>query len=585
MCGIFGLVGGKKNAAQVVINGLKKLEYRGYDSWGIAVRAKDTIKVERQVGKIGQAKTTLPKSNLGLGHTRWATHGGVTIGNAHPHLDCQKKLCLVHNGIVENFRPLKEKLLKNHHFSSETDSEVALHQIEENHKTMSLLKAVKTTFKQVHGMNALIVLNSKKDELIAVKNGSPLTIGLTKDTTYISSDVWSLLDHTSKVIFLEDNQLAHLTPGKVSITNLKTNKKIKPKVTKLNWQSEQSRLGKFHHYMQKEIADQPKVIDNLSRLDKDTLQFLVDSIIISSETYILGCGTAYYAALFGEYLFNLNGIKAQSIIGSEFKKYQKLLSKEDVFLMLSQSGETIDVVEAVNLAKLKKMKVLCLTNVLGSTLYRKSDHQLLLQAGQEVAVASTKAFTAKLAILIQLAYQARGDLKTGQNLIRRSAKAVTKMLAKSYQEKLINLAKKLKDQDRLFVVGRQLSYPIALETALKIKEVSYIHAEAQAGGELKHGPIALIDQGTPCIVIAPKDDTFTDMISAAHELKARGGFIIGVSPKNNPVFDVHLKVEDLKEATAILNTVIAQSLAYYLAVVRGLNPDKPRNLAKSVTVK
>jgi glucosamine--fructose-6-phosphate aminotransferase (isomerizing) len=222
---------------------------------------------------------------------------------------------------------------------------------------------------------------------------------------------------------------------------------------------------------------------------------------------------------------------------------------------------------------------------LGSTLYRKSDHQLLLQAGQEVAVASTKAFTAKLAILIQLAYQARGDLKTGQNLIRRSAKAVTKMLAKSYQEKLINLAKKLKDQDRLFVVGRQLSYPIALETALKIKEVSYIHAEAQAGGELKHGPIALIDQGTPCIVIAPKDDTFTDMISAAHELKARGGFIIGVSPKNNPVFDVHLKVEDLKEATAILNTVIAQSLAYYLAVVRGLNPDKPRNLAKSVTVK
>lgn len=585
MCGIFGLVGGKKDAAKVVINGLKKLEYRGYDSWGIAVKNKDKIKVERQVGKIGEAKTTLPKSNLGLGHTRWATHGGVTIGNAHPHLDCKKDLCLVHNGIVENFRSLKAKLSKDHHFTSETDSEVALHLIEENHKKMSLLKAVEKTFKQVHGMNAFIVLSSKKNELIAVKNGSPLTIGLSPDTTYISSDVWSLLDHTSKVIFLEDNQLAHLTSGKVSIINLKTNKKIKPKITKLNWQSEQSRLGKFHHYMQKEIADQPKVLDNLSRLDKDTLNPITTSLEKSQETYLLGCGTAYYAALFGEYLFNINGVKAKSIIGSEFNKYKKLLSNKDVFLMLSQSGETIDVVEAVNLAKQKKMKVMSLTNVLGSTLYRKSDHQVLLQAGQEVAVASTKAFTAKLAILIQLAYLKKGKLKLGQKLISQSAKAVTKILESSYQKRLINLSKKLKDQDRMFVIGRQLSYPIALETALKIKEVSYIHAEGQAGGELKHGPIALIDQDTPCIVIAPQDSTFTDMISAAHELKARGGFIIGISPKNNPVFDAYFKVKDLKEATAIVNTVIAQSLAYYLAIARGLNPDKPRNLAKSVTVK
>ncbi|MEA3355508.1 MAG: glutamine--fructose-6-phosphate transaminase (isomerizing) [Patescibacteria group bacterium] len=585
MCGIFGLVGDKKNAAEVVIKGLKKLEYRGYDSWGIAIKSKEKIKVERHLGKIGQAKTTLPKSNLGLGHTRWATHGGVTIGNAHPHLDCQKNLCLVHNGIVENFRPLKEKLIKNHKFNSETDTEVALHLIEENHKKMNLVKAVKKSFKQIHGMNAFIILNSKKNELVAIKNGSPLTIGLTKNTTYISSDVWSLLDHTSKVIFLEDNQLAHLTAGKVSIIDLKTNKKIKPKIVKLNWQSEQSRLGKFHHYMQKEISDQPKVLDNLSRLDPNSLKIVINSVKKSSELYLLGCGTAYYAALFGEYLFNFNKIKAKSIIGSEFIKYKKLLSKKDVFLMLSQSGETIDVVEAVNLAKSKKMKVICLTNVLGSTLYRKSDHQILLQAGQEVAVASTKAFTAKLAILIQLAYLKTNNLKLGQKLISQSAKEILKILKPSYQKKLINLAKKLKDQDHLFVIGKQLSYPIAMETALKIKEVSYIHAEAQAGGELKHGPIALIDQGTPCIIIAPLDETFTDIISAAHELKARGGYIIGISPKNNPVFDIHLKVKDLKQATAILNTVIAQSLAYYLAVARGLNPDKPRNLAKSVTVK
>ncbi len=585
MCGIFGVIGKDNKAAKLVLDGLKKLEYRGYDSWGIVVNKNGSLSRERHIGKIGQAKTKLPQSTIGLGHTRWATHGGVTIGNAHPHLDCLQNLCLVHNGIVENFRSLKNKLVKNHQFTSETDTEVALHLIEENHQNLNLLKAVKKTFKQVNGMNAFIVLNSRKDELIAVKNGSPLTIGLTQNATYISSDVWSLLDHTSKVIFLEDNQLARLTAGKVSIINLKTNRNIKPKITQLNWQSEQSHLGKFHHYMQKEIADQPKVLDNLSRLDSKSLSPIINSIKKSSETYLLGCGTAYYAALFGEYLFNLNKLRSRSIIGSEFSKYKQLLSQDDVFLMLSQSGETIDVVEAVNLAKRKKMKVTCLTNVLGSTLYRKSDHQVLLQAGQEVAVASTKAFTAKLAILIQLAYLKSDNLKLGQNLISQSAKSVKEILKNSYQKKIINLSKKLKDQNHMFIIGKQLSYPIALETALKIKEVSYIHAEGYASGELKHGPIALIDQDTPCLVIAPLDEAFNDTISASHELKARGGFIIGISPQNNPVFNIHLKVPDLNEATAIISTVISQSLAYYLAIARGLNPDKPRNLAKSVTVK
>jgi len=585
MCGIFGVIGKDNNSAQTVLNGLKKLEYRGYDSWGIAIKNNGQIKIERHVGKIGQAQTKLPQSTIGLGHTRWATHGGVTIGNAHPHLDCTKKLCLVHNGIVENFRSIKESLTKTHRFSSETDTEAALHLIEEKTKSGSFLKGFQKAFSQVHGMNAFIILNAKTNELFAIKNGSPLTIGLGKNENYISSDVWALLDHTNKVIFLEDNQMAHISQDSVKIFNVKTGKSIKPKITTLNWQAEQSKLGKFHHYMEKEIFDQPKVIDNLVRLDKKIIKKTADLISQTSKTYLLGCGTAYYAALVGEYLLNFLGIDANAIIGSEFSKNKNLLTQDKAFIMLSQSGETIDVIEAVNLAKKRKMPITAITNVLGSTLYRKADEKILLSAGQEVAVASTKAFTAKLAILLQVYYYLKGDLKAGKQLISQSAKVSQKIIKGKTRQLIKNIAKKIKDVDNMFVIARSLSFPIALETALKIKEVSYIHAEGYAAGELKHGPIALIDQDTPCIVIAPNDNTYTDTISSAHEVKARGGFIIGLSHENNPVFDEFIQVPDLKEATVIPNTVIAQLLAYDLAIARGLNPDKPRNLAKSVTVK
>lgn len=584
MCGIFGVVGENKKVAKTVLAGLKKLEYRGYDSWGIVINKNDQLIRERHIGKIGQAETKLPDSSIGLGHTRWATHGGVTTGNAHPHLSCNKKLSLVHNGIVENYRQIKTKL-KNHQFQSETDTEVALHLIEEKLKKLNFKKAVQSAFKEVSGMNAFILLSADHKELIAVKNGSPLTIGLGKNFNLISSDVWALLDHTNKVIFLEDNQLARITKNQVQVFNAQTGKKINPKITTLNWQKQQSHLGNFHHYMEKEIFDQPKVLDNLARLDKHQLSSINLVIKKAHQVYLLGCGTAYYAALFGEYLFGLSGKNVESIVGSEFSKNKVLLSSSKAFIMLSQSGETIDVVEAVNLAQKSNIKIIGITNVLGSTLYRKANQNILLQAGQEVAVASTKAFTAKLCILIQLESMLDGSLEQTQKLLTKAAKSVTKLCAGKPRQEIKNLAKNLKDKDHMFVIGRLLSYPIALETALKIKEVSYIHAEGYAGGELKHGPIALIEKDTPCIVIAPNDNTYTDQISATHEMKARGGYIIGISPTANPVFDVHLQVPDLKQATAIPVTVIAQLLAYDLAVARGLNPDKPRNLAKSVTVK
>ncbi len=552
MCGIFGIAGAKNNAAQVVIRALKKMEYRGYDSWGICVKAGGKLARERHIGKIGEAKTRLSHSSIGLGHTRWATHGGVTEGNAHPHLSGDEKLCLVHNGIVENFLELKQKL-RGYKFQSETDTEVALHLFEE----VGLLPG----FKQIIGMNSFILLDSEKNELQAVKNGSPLIIGLGQGVNYIASDVWALLDHTSRVIFMEDGQAARITQNKAEILDAKTGKILKPKITTLDWQKEQSRLGRFHHYMEKEIFDQPKVLDNLSRLKLPKINY-------GTKTFILGCGTASYAAIFADYLFDSNGIDVEAVVGSEFGKYEKLLKPGQTMILLSQSGETIDVVEAVDLAKKKGLKIIGITNVLGSTLYRKADVKILLGAGQEAAVASTKALTAMLGA---------GLLLNHKSLVGAAA-GVKEILIGPMRQKIKKLANQLQDSEHILVVGKGIYYPMALEAALKIKEVSYIHAEGYAAGELKHGPIALIEQGTACLV-------FGDSINSAYEMKARGGLIIGIGPKPDKVFDIYFPVADLGEATVIPAIVIAQLLAYDLAVGRGLNPDKPRNLAKSVTVK
>lgn len=553
MCGIFGIVGAKNNAAQVVIKALKKMEYRGYDSWGICVKQDGKLVRERHTGKIGEAKTSLPHSPIGLGHTRWATHGGVTERNAHPHLSCDEKLCLVHNGIVENFAGLKQKLGK-HKWQSETDTEAALHLFEE----MGLLPG----FKKIIGMNAFILLDSDKNELQAVKNGSPLIIGLGKGVNYIASDVWALLDHTNQVIFMEDGQAARITQDKVEVMEAMTGKILQPKITVLDWQKEQSRLGKFHHYMEKEIYDQPKVLDNLARM-------VLPKIKYGTKTFILGCGTASYAASFTDYLFDRNGIDVEAVVGSEFSKYEKLLKPGQTMILFSQSGETIDVVEAVDLAKKKGLKIIGITNVLGSTLYRKAEVKILLGAGQEAAVASTKALTAMLGV----------GLLMNKKFLAGVAEAVRQILTGSLRQKIKQLANRLQDSEHIFVVGKGIYLPIALEAALKIKEVSYIHAEGYAAGELKHGPIALIEQGTPCLVFGG------ECINSAYEMKARGGLIIGIGPKPDKVFDIYFKVPDLGEATVIPAIVIAQLLAYDLAVARGLNPDKPRNLAKSVTVK
>lgn len=587
MCGIFGYVGKNNNAAQIILEGLKLLEYRGYDSWGIAIRNGEKIDIDKHVGKIGQARVTLPPSSTGIGHTRWATHGGVTVQNAHPHLDCTQTVAVVHNGIVENFSHLKGELLKKGHtFVSETDTEVASHLIEEYLTKGEFVSAVQDAFNRLKGMNAIVVLNAKSGEIIAAKNGSPLVVGAGDGEYFIASDAAGILKHTKKVLFLEDNQMAILGK-KLKLLSLPKGDEIKPKFHLLSWKFEQTSKGKFKHYLLKEISEQPRVIEDMATSRDNEVKNFAKLIKSAYGTFMLGCGTASYAALAGVYLFSKVAKRHVNFsIGSEFKYLEDYLTPKSLIIPISQSGETIDVVDPVNHAKKKRAKIAAMVNVLGSTLYRQADYRFLLHAGPEIAVIGTKSFIAMVSALILLAYTLSNNLSEGKKLLLTASKNVKEILTHTCMTKIKNLAQKLRRKEHIYVLGRGLSYAAALEATLKIKETSYIHAEGFAGGELKHGVIALIEKDTPCIVFAPNDETYDEILSSAQEVKARGGFIIGIGPRNNGVFEDWIKTGDLKEATILSQVVIAQLLAYYLALARGIkDPDKPRNLAKSVTVK
>lgn len=586
MCGIFGFVSKKEKKANVILNALKRLEYRGYDSWGIAIANNSRILVDKHTGKIGQAKTSLPKSLIGFGHTRWATHGGVTVANAHPQLDCKKKVAVVHNGIIENYDVLRKKLSKKHKFVSQTDTEVVGHLVEDNLKKYSFLKSVRRAFRQLTGLNAIIVIDIKGKRLYAAKTGSPLILGFGKNENFVASDAAALLAYTNQVCFLEDGQMAEVTDEKINVRDIKSNKKLPLKKQKLSWKFEETKKGKYSHFMIKEIMEQPKVIESIVQNNGDQLKNLAKVIKRSSDTSLVACGTGSYAALSGTYIFSKIAKKQISnAAGSEFGYMIDFLGPKSLVIGLSQSGETIDIVDSVKKAQEKKAKIAALVNVLGSSLYRLADYKILLNAGPEKAVASTKAFTAKLANLILLAHFLADKPKNGQIMLNLAIKESKAQLSEKNINNLKKLANKIHKQTDVYAIGRGLSYPIALETALKIKEISYIHAEGFAAGELKHGVIALIEKGTPCIAILPNDETFGATLAGAMEIKSRGGYIIGVSHKPHEVFDHFIKVSDCGVATAIPNAVVAQLIAYFLSVKKGIDPDKPRNLAKSVTVK
>ncbi len=585
MCGIFAYIGNKNDAAHTTLEGLKILEYRGYDSWGIAVKKDKKLEVDKHIGKIGGATVNLPKSNLAIGHTRWATHGGVTVENAHPHLDCKKEIAVVHNGIVENYQELKEELVaKGHKFISQTDTEIIPHLIEENLKKEGFVSSVRDAFNSLEGLNAVVVAYAPSAEIIAVKNGSPLVVGIAEDEFYLASDITSFIQKTKKVIFLKDNEMVVL--GKdITLLQMPKGTKLEVKPETVDWKFELSTKGKFENYMIKEIFEQPTVIRNIAK-NYEEIENLSKVVEKAKGTFFIGAGTAYNAALAGTYLFSKNAhVHVNTAVASEFNYLDDFLNKDSLVIALSQSGETIDVIEPLNRAKEKGAKIVAMVNTLGSTIYRMADYKVLLNAGPEKAVASTKAYIAKMSVLLLLVYSLIGKTKEAEKLLLLAAEEIERNLEEKNIEKIKKIAKFLSKSSNIYIIGRGVSYPTALEAALKIKEVSYIPTEAMAGGELKHGTIALISKGTPVIVYAPNDETYESIISNAIEIKSRGGVIIGVAAKNNSVFDYFLEIKDLSDATYIAQIITAQLLSYYMALELKLDPDKPRNLAKSVTVK
>ncbi len=590
MCGIFGYVGATQPGAAMILDALRKLEYRGYDSWGVAVGANGHIDVAKRAGRIGDATAALPDAKIGFGHTRWATHGGVTDANAHPHLDCTGRFAVIHNGIIENYKVIKDRLIAaGHQFLSETDTEIVAHLVEEIFRTdgrHDLVTAVREVFSQLRGLNAIIVMDNITHQLVAVKNVSPLVLGKGVDSFFLASDATALVGHATYIHYLEDGQVACLSADGMSLWSAETGDRQEPDFRELTLTEADTSLGGYPHFMIKEIHEQPGVLRRISMDYSEPVKELAALIRESYGAFFVGSGTASYAALSGSYLFSRIARRHVNFtVGSEFKYQEHFITDRSLVIALSQSGETADIIESVLAAKKRGAKIAALVNVAGSTLDRLADFSIPLGAGPEQCVLSTKAYTAKIAILLMAAHELNGSLHVARELLWQAVDGIEQAIAPLSVDLIRSLASSIVEREHCFIIGRGLSYPTALEAALKIKEVSYMHAEGFAGGELKHGVIALVDKGTPSIVFSPLDETRDDILSGAMEMKSRGGMIIGVSPENDHTFDVHVPVADVGDASPIINVIPAQLLGYHLALLRGLDPDKPRNLAKSVTVK
>lgn len=591
MCGIFGYVGRPVDTGEMVLTALRRLEYRGYDSWGVCIGENGRIAIEKQVGKIGETELDLPLSGIGFGHTRWATHGGVTQANAHPISDTNGRLAIIHNGIIENFRPLKASLMNDGcHFVSETDTEVAVQlaarYLGDGANPDQVRVAVTSAFADLRGLNAVIILDRLTHTLTATKRVSPLVLGRGDDGVFIASDALALAPHCDDVCYLEDGFVAQLSQAGLTLHRSDTDVPVAPLWEPLTIDARAVDLGGYPHFMLKEMHEQPDVIERISRDGIDVARQLASLIRESYGAFLLGCGTASYAALTGAYLFSRIARRhVNFVVGSEFMYQEHFLTKRSLVIAMSQSGETADVIESVLAAKQRGATIAALVNVRGSTLDRIADFSLHLDAGPEQCVLSTKAYSAKVAYLLLTAHILNGSEHVGRDALWRAVDGVRSVLTPTFTDAVRDVAERINHNSSMFVIGRGLSYPTALEAALKIKEVSYIHAEGFAGGELKHGVIALIEPGTPCLVYSPLDETRADILSGAMELRARGGFIIGISPEADAVFDVHLPIPDVGDASPLVMAPPAQMLGYQLALVRGYDPDKPRNLAKSVTVK
>ena len=610
MCGIVGYVGHKK-IVPVLLEGLKRLEYRGYDSAGLAILQQDRIVIHRSVGKIKELENALWgrdfSGEVGLGHTRWATHGRPTENNAHPHSDCTGNLVVVHNGIIENYQALKEKLQREgHHFKSDTDTEVVAHLIETQlRNTTDLETAVRRALADVVGTYALGVLwRGDPHRLVAARNGSPLVVGLGDGEFLIASDLPAILAHTRDVLFLDDEEIVVLSHDGVNVTTL-AGEPVDKKIEKILWTPLMAEKSGYKHFMLKEIYEQPRAIRDTIRgrfsldggqLYLEGLQEIDSSLSTIDRIIVVACGTSWHAALVGKFLIeDLARIPVEVDYGSEFRYRNPILDERTLVVTISQSGETLDTLVSMREARRHGCKTLAICNVVGSTLSRESDGVLYTHAGPEIGVASTKAFTTQLAALYLLALalgRAGGRLDEAriQELLSDLIRLPQRMeQVLSLGPTVEELAARFHAVSDFLYLGRGINYPIALEGALKLKEISYIHAEGYPAGEMKHGPIALITEEMPVVFLAPKDRTLEKVLSNMAEVKTRNGLVIALSDETNS--SLLTKADHLISIPhtspylmPLLLVVPLQLLAYHIAVRKGCDVDQPRNLAKSVTV-
>ena len=607
MCGIVATIG-KRPALPILIEGLKRLEYRGYDSSGVALIEDSGPYVLKSMGKVIRLEEKLRgkklNGNAGIAHTRWATHGKLSEANAHPHSDCKNSLFVVHNGIIENYARLKKRLQeKGHRFDSETDTEVLSHLVEEHYEG-NLEAAVQKALSAVEGTFGIAVLHaSHAQEIVVARRGSSMILGIGEDESFAASDVSALAHHTRRVVYLEDNEVAVLRTGDVWVTTLE-NKPVNHPVETIDVDLEAAEKQDFPHYMLKEIFEQPEAVENTlrGRLDRSEavaklggLEPVADRLRAARHLIIISCGTSHYAGLYGRYVFEtLTDLTVENELASEFRYRKMNLPARTAVLAISQSGETADTLAALREAKRKGALVLGLVNVVGSSIAHESDAGVFTHAGMEISVASTKSFTTQLTGLLLIALwlgraQNLSD-SDGAKLIRSLEKIpdlMRKVLEKT--DEIRALADSYFEHNHFLYIGRKFQYPVALEGALKLKEISYIHAEGYAGGEMKHGPIALIDPQFPTLALAPDDDSYQKTISNIQQIKAREGKVIAVTSAGadgiDKLADDIIEVpETLDLLSPLLTVVPLQLFAYYCAARRGCEIDKPRNLAKSVTV-
>lgn len=597
MCGIFGYIGATvTDAASLARAALCELEYRGYDSWGIATSTQTGIVVNKAVGRVSDTERTDLfgiQGAMAIGHSRWATHGGVTQKNSHPHLNQDGTIAVIHNGIVENHVELRAFLVQARSISekdlfvSETDTEVIPHLIDHFSRLgYSFTEAFLEMGKMIQGRFAIVAMKHGEPYLLAMRDGSPLVLGKGSSAHYLASDVPAFLDATRTVCYPNDHECATIFHDRVTLTDIQTGRAVDPVWSTIHWNKASASKEGYPHYMLKEIMEQPHTIDTAIRQESERLHAIADAMHAAEKLFLVGCGTAAQMAHLGElYLAGIGGKLARSIVGSEFLMYERFLDRRTLLFAISQSGETADVLEALRHGTQAGTKVMALLNVVGSSMDRISEHTLFLNTGPEIAVASTKAATAQIAILLLLAHALGEILPKGRTLMQHAVQELRAWIAPELSEKILPIAYTLEHATDLYIIGRGFHAPIAREAAIKIQEVSYLHAEGFAGGELKHGPIALIQPGTPVIAFVPNDGTKQDMLSNTAELRARGARVIGIGPESSPLFETWIETPDLDLAAPIASIIPVQLLAYHLAVLRGHDPDRPRNLAKSVTVK